>query len=267
MTIFSVGVPSSPRWRSCSQQALLQVARRDADRVERLHVLERPLDVGDRPLAHRGDLLHRRDEVAVVVEVADDRRADLAEPFVVGLQRELPHQVVGERGRRRERVLDRRQLLDLGRLREPVAVVEVVAEEILVVGVVPGVAFLGGRLVGSGFSGALLFGRLQLLGRDLFEQRVLHHLLVQQLGQLERRHRQQLDRLLERRRQDELLNESGMEFLLNRHGSIGRVRPHNLSPTGSPLRGKSASRPRRPPGCRAFRSGKSRRRGRCRPGP
>ena len=59
-------------------QALLQVARGDADRIERLHVLQRPLDVGDRPLAHRRDLLDRGHEVAVVVEVADDRAADLA---------------------------------------------------------------------------------------------------------------------------------------------------------------------------------------------
>ena len=53
-------------------QALLQVARGDANRIERLHVLQRALDVGDRPLPHRRDLLDRRDQVAVVVEVADD---------------------------------------------------------------------------------------------------------------------------------------------------------------------------------------------------
>ena len=60
-------------------QAFLQVARGDADRVERLDVLQRALDVGDRPLAHRRDLFDRRHQVAVVVEVADDRAADLLE--------------------------------------------------------------------------------------------------------------------------------------------------------------------------------------------
>ena len=33
---------------------------------------------------------------------------------IVGLHRELPQQVVGERRRRRERVLDRRKFLDFG---------------------------------------------------------------------------------------------------------------------------------------------------------
>ena len=87
-------------------QALLQVARGDADRIERLHVLQRALDVGDRPVAHRRDLLDRRDEVAVVVEVADDRAADLLQLVVVGLQRELPEQVI-RRASRRSRACSR----------------------------------------------------------------------------------------------------------------------------------------------------------------
>ena len=82
---------------------------------------------------------------------------------LVGLHRELPEQVIGERRRRGERVLDRRELLDLGRRARPVPVVEVVAEEILVVLVVPGVAlFLRGLFF-------LLFlrrfDRLELFGR------------------------------------------------------------------------------------------------------
>ena len=143
MTIFSDGVPSSPRCRSCSQQALLEVARGDADRIERLDVLQRALDVADRPLGHRGDLLDRGHQIAVVVQVADDRPPDLLQLLVVGLHRELPEQVIGQRAGGRERVLDRRQLLDLGRRARLVAVVQVVAEEVLVVGVVPGVGLLG----------------------------------------------------------------------------------------------------------------------------
>ena len=72
--------------------------------------------------------------------------------FVVGLEGQLPEEVVGERGRSRERVLDWRQLLDFRWGPRPVAVVQVVAEEVLVVRVVPGIAFFGGRLVGVGFS-------------------------------------------------------------------------------------------------------------------
>ena len=187
-------------------------------------------------------------------------------PLVVGLQRQLPEQVIGERRGRRERVLDRRQLLDLRRRPRPVAVVQVVAEEVLVVGVVPGVGLFDRGLRFAGFSGLLLLGRLQLLGRDLFEQRVLDHLLVQQVRKLERRHRQQLDRLLQRRRQNELLNEFCVEFLRDRHGSVTSAASINLSPIGSPRRGKSSSPPRRRRGFRAFRCGKSRRRGRCRRG-
>ena len=67
-----------------------------------------------------------------------------------------------------------------GRAR-PIPVVEVVAEEILVVGVVPAVGLFRRRLLGLGLFGLLLFSRLELLGRNLFEQRVLDHLLVQQV--------------------------------------------------------------------------------------
>ena len=218
MTIFSVAVPSSPRCRIWSHRHSCRSRARDADRVEGLDVLQRLLDFDDRPVAHGGDLFDRGDEVAVVVEVADDRAADLLQLLVAGLQRELPHQVIRERRRGRQRVLDRRQLLDFLRRARAVAVVEVVAEEVLVVGVVPGVGLVGGRLLG-GLLGLLLFGRLELLGRDFFEERVLDHLLVQEIGQLQRGHRQELDRLLERRREDELLNEFGVQLLRDRHWS------------------------------------------------
>ena len=200
------------------RQALLQVARGDADRVEALDQAQRLLDVLDRPRAHRRDLVHRGHQVAVVVEVADDGFADLADRFGVGLERQLPFEVVGQRRAGRERVLDRRQLLDLLRRARAVAVVQVVAEEVLVVGVVPGVG-----LVGLGLELALFFGGrghvggLEVLGRDLFEQRVLDDLLVEEVGEFQGRHWQQLDRLLERRRQNQLLCELRLKLLLNGH--------------------------------------------------
>ena len=125
------------------RQALLQIAGADADRIEALQQAQRALDFFDRPRPHARDLVHRGDQVAVVVEVADDRLADLAHQLVVvGLDGQLPAQMVGQRAARRERVLDRRQLAHFLRRLGPVAVVEVFAEEILVVLVVPGVGLL-----------------------------------------------------------------------------------------------------------------------------
>ena len=70
------------------RQALLQVAGADADRDRSAcSSLQRALDLLDRPRAHAGDLVHRRHEIAVVVEVADDGLADLAHQLVVGLNR------------------------------------------------------------------------------------------------------------------------------------------------------------------------------------
>ena len=54
------------------EQALLEVARRDAGRIEALHKPQRPLDFRDRPRSHRGQFVERRHEVPVVVQVADD---------------------------------------------------------------------------------------------------------------------------------------------------------------------------------------------------
>ena len=99
--------PAHAQMPQLQQEALLEVARRDADRIEALDQLERPLDVFQRPRPHCRQLFHRRHELPVVVEVADDRLADLAHHGVVGLHRELPEEVVRERGRGRERVLDR----------------------------------------------------------------------------------------------------------------------------------------------------------------
>ena len=59
-------------------QAFLQVARGDANRIEALHHLQDALDLLDRPRSHRRHLVERGDQVAVVIEVADDRLADLA---------------------------------------------------------------------------------------------------------------------------------------------------------------------------------------------
>ena len=61
------------------QQALLQVARGDADRIELWTCCSARSTSLDRPRPHRRELVDRRDQVAVVVEVADDGGADLAQ--------------------------------------------------------------------------------------------------------------------------------------------------------------------------------------------
>jgi hypothetical protein len=159
-------------------------------------VLQRALDFADRPVPHRRDLFHRRDEVAVVVEVADDGAADVLQQFVARLQRELPQKVIRQRGRRRQRVLDRRQLLHFLRRARAKPVVEIIAEEVLVIGVVPRVGLFGCGLF-LGLIGLLGFGGLELFRLHFLEKRIFDHFLSQQVRQLECGHRQQLDRLLQ----------------------------------------------------------------------
>ena len=57
------------------QQALLQIAGADANRIEGLDVIEGPLDQRHVPVAQRRDLVDRRHQVAVVVDIADNRRS------------------------------------------------------------------------------------------------------------------------------------------------------------------------------------------------
>ena len=153
--------------------------------------------------------------------------------LVVRGHRQLPLQVLGERVLGGERVLDRRQFLDLDRGAVAArAVVEVVPEEVGVVLVVPALG-TGGRL--GGLAGAVLalgLGDL-VVGADvvrgrLFEHRILNHFLVEHLGELERRHRQQLDGLLQRWRQNELLNEFGVQPLLDCHSPDARTAPRAI---------------------------------------
>ena len=189
------------------EETFLQISRGDANRIETLDQLQRSLHLLDGPRAHGCQLLDGRHQLPVVVEVADDRLTDLAYHRVIGLHGELPEQMIRERRRRGERVFDGWKLFDLGRRVGTVPVVQIIAEEVLVVLVVPGVGLLR-LLVRLLFRGGV--DRLQLLCRHFLQQRVLDDLLIEQLGQLERRHRQQLDRLLQRRRQDQLLDELGV---------------------------------------------------------
>src|SRR5688500_19175317 len=103
------------------------------------------------------------------MEVADDGVANFASGVVGGLQRELPFEVIGERGAGRERVLDRRQLFDFLRRARAVAVVEIIAEEVFVIRVVPRIVGLLLRFVFGFFLFRRGLGGLQLFRGHLFE--------------------------------------------------------------------------------------------------
>ena len=129
--------------------------------------------------------------------------------------------MVGQGRRRRQRVFNRRKLADFLRRPRPIRVVQVVSEEVLVILIVPGIA-LARRVVGVRL---VLFlrlrlGGLEIFGRHFLEHRVLDHFLVEQVRQLKGRHRQQLDGLLQRGGQNQLLNEFGVKPLLDTHWAV-----------------------------------------------
>jgi hypothetical protein len=93
------GCAGEPEMAQLQQQTLLQVARADANRIERLHVFQRALDERDVPRAQCRNFIERRDQVAVLVDVADNRRADVTHRVVsrLKIQVELPGEVIGQR--------------------------------------------------------------------------------------------------------------------------------------------------------------------------
>ncbi len=62
-----------------------------------------------------------------------------------------------------------------------VAVVQVVAEEVLVVGVVPGVGLFLGLVLAAFFLLGRRFDGLEFLGGDLFEQGIFDDLLIKEI--------------------------------------------------------------------------------------
>ena len=128
----------------------------------------------------------------------------------------------------RERVLQR-DLLGVFVLSRVVGAVQVILEIRVEIDFVEGIALLLGRCLrrfglgrrrfhpgflcrrGLGLGFGRRLGRRRLL--FLFEQRVLDDFLRENVLKLELRHLQQLDRLLQRRRHDQPLGESEVEFL------------------------------------------------------
>ena len=187
----SHGVPSRPWCWICSRRHSCRSRAATPDWIERLDEIQGALDLAGRPWPHRGDLVDRHIQVPVLVQVPDDGRTDLPQPILVRLLTELSQQMVRQRRAGRQRVLDRRALLELGRGPGPITVFQVVAEEVLVVRVVPAVPAVGrlrvgrGRLIRRGLP--VLLGGLggRALVRNLLEHRILDEFLGQVVGELE----------------------------------------------------------------------------------
>ena len=92
----------TPRWarhvhpQLAPEEALAEVARCHSQRIESLHALEHSLDDGRVGLELGRQVLDRRFQVAVVVEVVDNRGADSLGCLVEVREPQLPHQMVFE---------------------------------------------------------------------------------------------------------------------------------------------------------------------------
>ncbi len=114
----------------------------------------------------------------------------------------------------------------------------------------------GSEIQLAGLGGArLLVGPSRLLGVLLVQHRVRDELLVHHVLELQARHLQELDRLLQRRRHDEALRESQREFLFESHlrfgsptcrAGLGTILALRLSPAGTPRRDTPGGLPGRP---------------------
>ncbi len=238
-----------PERLQLQQQALGQVEGADARRVEGAHERDRRLDVGlvvrrapaGSPRARPGDSRPRRccrrDSVAI-------SRTSRASPRTSRAAR------AGAPGRLRaaSRAFSSGELLRLLLvLAGVVGGVEVVLEVGVEVDLLERVALLlvrrGGVLRGPVLGLPRGLGGRLGLRLDLFlvllEDRVLDQFLGEDFLELQPRHLQQLDRLLQRRRHDQPLRQPEVEFLFEGHER------HRLSGAGNPLRDRSYGLPRR----------------------
>jgi hypothetical protein len=97
---FAPGAVFSGQLAQLDQQALTQVARGDAGRVERLDPVQHRLHLGQLHVlvGHRSDdVLQRRGEVTVVVDAVDDGLGDRQVGRAEAAQAHLPEQVVLQR--------------------------------------------------------------------------------------------------------------------------------------------------------------------------
>ena len=113
------------------QQAFAQIARADSDGIEVLHDGQRIVQVVLRILALLRQLFDGGGQVAVFVEIADDAFGDFLHGVGTDGHAELPGQVIGEPGGRRQKFLERGPLGNFALLRLPAvaAGIQILIEE------------------------------------------------------------------------------------------------------------------------------------------
>ena len=82
------------------EQAFLQVSRSDSRRIEFLHYREGFFHVLHGIVPRLRNFVERRSQVAVFIEISDDRVGDLADRFAADAYAQLPGEVISEAGRR-----------------------------------------------------------------------------------------------------------------------------------------------------------------------
>ena len=208
------------------QQAFAQIARADADGIEILHDGERIVEIVLRVLAFLGQLFHRRGQVAVLVQVADDAFGEF--PHRVGANRDaqLPGEMIGKAGRGGKKLLERWALGNFAflRLAAVAAGIEILIEEGADIEFVEGIRFrLLGNFFGFGFEEGFVgvVVGLRRLFALLFEDGIGDHLLVDHLAQLETIEREDAHHLDQTRRQNLLLRHLQIQFeSLPGHGCL-----------------------------------------------
>ena len=194
------------------QQAFAQVARSHAQRIELLHHRQGFLDVFHRVLSVLRNFLERGAQVTVLIEVADDRFGDLAHHIVANRHAHLPGEMFGETLRRGKKLVKGRPLdgFCFAALRIAAAAVEVLIEKRSDIEILEGTGGLDlGNFFGFRFQEgfvAVVFRGDAFFGQFL-QHRVLDHLLIDHLPELETIQRQHAHHLDQARRKDLLLRD------------------------------------------------------------
>ncbi len=199
------------------QQTFAQVARRHAQRIELLHDGQRFLDVFHRIFSVLRDLLERRAQVAVLIEVADDRLGDLPHHVVANRDAQLPGKMLGKSLRRGKKFIEGGTLDDLA---FAAILIAAAAAQVLVEkrGYVEFFERTGGfglrNFLGLRFQEgfvAVIFGDNRVLGQ-LFQHRVFDHLLIDHFPEFEAIQRQHAHHLDQARGKDLLLGYPEVKF-------------------------------------------------------
>ena len=86
-----------PQLLNLQQEALLEIARSDAGRIESLNHLQGLETLRHRRTGRPGEIFERHSQVSLLVEIADDGSPHFLFGFVQGRERELPEQMFLQR--------------------------------------------------------------------------------------------------------------------------------------------------------------------------